>query len=324
MQHEMADIFGDSTVFEPYLLDVKEMFTGLPHREILKAVDFLIQQTRKQTRSQFIRVPNEKSRKPAFGKSANRFEVSHITFQQITDVVAFDIRSAIFTLGNITFIQREGAPIGGVLSTAEAIATCAYAECLWHTSLGPDARFIRAIRYVDDIFLLTAFSRHHPQTRVLAHSLFNDLRDNCYPHGLILEQEDCKDSSLTFLETNVRVSDNTITASHHNKNIVSIRTTGHQRFFNLQSSRSYSSRNSKRGVIVARLMAISKSSPDDASLSNAVKSLFIELKTLGYGPKLMKQACVRMYHHTNSQVWNKISRSFLSTRSFRSLMFLKE
>ena len=39
---DLHDTFGPHTRFVLYLADVKEMFTNLPHLEILKAIDFII------------------------------------------------------------------------------------------------------------------------------------------------------------------------------------------------------------------------------------------------------------------------------------------
>jgi hypothetical protein len=194
------------------------MFTGLPHFVIRNALVFLIDYARQLTRSQYVRVPNDKSRPCAFGRSANTFDVAEITFTQIFEIVSFDIRSAVFTLGSHLFLQKSGAPIGGVLSTAEAIATCVHAEHVWHSSLGVDAMFIRVVRYVDDLIGVAVFDNKSEVSRVRAQTLVQQLQSSCYPDGLVLQREQFQNKSVVFLEAKVHVSANKITVSHHSTN----------------------------------------------------------------------------------------------------------
>jgi hypothetical protein len=310
IQSDIGSTFQANTVFLPFAFDVKEMFTGLPHFVIRNAVLFLIDYARELTRSQYVRVPNDKSYPCAFGRSANKFDVAEITFSQIFEIVSFDIRSAVFTLGSHLFLQQSGAPIG-ILSTAEAIATCVHAEHVWHSSLGVDAMFIRVLRYVDDLIGVAVFNDKNAASQLRAQTLVRQLQTTCYPDGLVLQQEQFHNQSVVFLEANVHVSRNKITVSHHSKNIQHIRDTGSQKFYTMQCSNSFSSRNSKRGVLISRLIAISSNSPCSTSLLSAVKNLFHETSTLGYGNRIQRQACARMYRVSHNDIWLTISQSLL-------------
>jgi hypothetical protein len=317
MQNELSDVFGQDTAFLPMVFDVKEMFTGLHHAQIRRAIQFLIEKSTSLTRSKFVRVPRDKARPCVFGKSANIFEVSHVSFQQIYDVVSFDIRSAVFSLGNTLFIQKSGAPIGGVLSTAEALATCAFAEYSFHSSCVVDNRVFRVCRYVDDIWGVCCYKKSDDFSLQNAQHISQMLQNNCYPGGLVLKQDEFKNGTGIFLETRVSVTGNKIYAFHHSKNLRNILESGKQKFYTMQSSLSFSSRNSKRGVIVARLMAISKNSPDLTTLFCSVAAFFVELKILGYGTRILKQACMRLYFHSKSDLWLEIPRILLAQNALR-------
>jgi hypothetical protein len=116
---DLGDNYEQNTEFLEFSVDVKEMFTQLPHKEIRLATKFVIDVTKKLTRSNYVRVP--KFRKEcAFGKSSNKNDVLQISTDQIFELVCYDVRSAIFRVGKHIMKQSNGAPIGGVLSTAEA------------------------------------------------------------------------------------------------------------------------------------------------------------------------------------------------------------
>jgi hypothetical protein len=311
-QTELSATFDNDTAFLPFSMDIKEMFTDLLHSVVRDSIIFVISQANDLTRSKFVRIPRDKALKCSFGKSSNRFETDHISFEQIFDVVDFDIRNAFFTVGDQIFHQINGAPIGGVLSTAEAIATCAAAEFKWLSSLGADARYLSAIRYVDDLCGIVAYRKGDQQSYSNAQALLHDLQHNCYPGGLVLKEEKIDQGQFRFLETLVTVAQDKISASFFSKNIDEICKTGSQKFYTLQSSWSYSSRKSKLGVIVARLSAINNNTNSSLDLFRAVGLFLIELRLLGYGSKIMRQACSRMQRHTGGDIWSLITRFLVS------------
>jgi hypothetical protein len=314
-QQDLDSVFGEQTLFLPFSMDIKEMFTDLLHSAIRDSILFVIDQANDLTRSKFVRVPRDKSLQCSFGKSSNRFETNHVSFAQIFQIVDFDITNARFTVGKHIFHQVNGVPIGGVLSTAAAIATCAAAEHRWLSSLGADARFLRAVRYVDDVSGVVAYRENDQQTLNLAHSLLDSLKNDCYPGGLLLKDENIESGSFKFLETITTISKNQIHATFNNKNIDSICSSGTQKFYTLQSSYSYSKRSAKLGVIIARLHAMDRNTATSSDLFKAVGLFFIELRLKGYGTKIMKQACARMQTHTGGTIWPLISKFLISCSS---------
>lgn len=112
-----------------------------------------------KTRSHFVQVPYDRSVSPSFGKSTNYNEVCDFLFTDLLDIVDFDLRNAIFTVGAHLRQQHVGTPIGGILSTVYAVLTCAFAEHKWVCSLGTDVHYFSSVRYVDDGAVAIAFSK---------------------------------------------------------------------------------------------------------------------------------------------------------------------
>ena len=94
--------------------------------------------------------------------------------------------------------------MGGYISSAEAIVTCAYSEHQWLATLGVDDRLLRARRYIDDLQSVFAVDRTSFASRKKAECLAQSLLRDCYPPSLVLEQEELAKNanhvSYRFLE----------------------------------------------------------------------------------------------------------------------------
>lgn len=300
---------SDQLEFIPFSLDIKEMFTGLPHKTIKQAVDFLLHHAATLNRRNVahIRVPKDKSDPCGWGKSANLSEVHNITFTQIRGVVHFDVGSAYFSVGDTILLQKAGAPIGGVLSTALAVSTCVYTEIMFVESLGVDSRRLRVIRYVDDITVLIAILRNDPESLIKAQELYQNLKVNCYPKELVLKPENINNGSFKFLETLTTVRGNTIRVRHFSKNTQHIKNNGNQKFYCIQHAQSFSPWNTKYGVAISRLLAITDHCSSRALLIKCVHEFFFELKFLSYSTKFIRRVCQRMFRKTDDAIWLKLA-----------------
>lgn len=187
--------------------------------------------------------------------------------------------------------------MGGFISSAEAVITCAYAEHQWLSSLGVDSH-LSACRYIDDLRSVIAYDCTDHFSKRKAEFLANELLNECYPKSLKLEKEELELSfdsvEYRFLEAKITTTRNTSTVQHWNKNIASIMETGTQKFLNLQHARSFGNRNTKRGVIISRVMAIDRISSSETLKFYAVMNLFLELRLLGYSCRMLKQVCRNM------------------------------
>ena len=304
---QMKFLHGESVLLLPFSLDIKEMFTGLPHLVIRTAVRWLLDHAKTCTRSVFIRVPKDKKMSCAWGKSSNLAEVLEISFQQVFEVVNFDLTHAIFTVGSHLTRQKQGAPIGGVISTSIAIATCVYSEVAFISTLGVDAKFLRVIRYVDDITGVVAFFRNDPESFARAKGILRNLQTECYPKPLLLKPEPIDQGSFRFLETLTTVQGNTVVIRHHNKNYESLRTTCSQKYYTIQHAHSFSPMKSKYGVVISRLIAISNHCVSDLLLKESIQQFFYELRFLCYSNRFIRRVCQHMYRNTDLDIWLSVS-----------------
>ena len=302
--------FGEDIELMPFSLDIKEMFTALPHKAIRDAVSWLLDHAKTCTRSKYIRVPKDRNNSCGWGKSCNTFEVAEISFIQIIELVNFDLSNALFTVGNTLLKQKQGAPIGGVMSTALAITTCVYSENCFLQTLGVDSRYLRVLRYVDDISGVIAIPRNEKNAWINALVLFRRLRDQCYPKELLLKPEVIENGTFRFLETLTTISGSEICVKHYSKNAESIAAYGCQKFYTIQHSTSFSPWRSKFGVAIARMISISQHSGSRKSLRIAVNKFIHELYFLRYSRRFVRRVCHRMYRKTDDDIWL----SFTSSR----------
>ena len=89
----MKNKYGPDTLFLEFSLDIKEMYCELPHDIILRSIDFLIENCRELTRSEFISVPFKKDLEMRFGKSSNNLQNAVFHFDSITFIVKFDLEN---------------------------------------------------------------------------------------------------------------------------------------------------------------------------------------------------------------------------------------
>ena len=300
---------GEDIQLMPFSLDIKEMFTALPHKAIRDAVTWLLDHAKTYTRSKYVRVPNDRSMMCGWGKSCNTFEVAQISFTQITELVRFDLNNAIFSVGNTLLKQKQGAPIGGVMSTALAITTCVYSENCFLETLGVDSRYLRVLRYVDDISGVIAIPKNEKNSGINALLLYRKLCNLCYPKELLLKPEVIRNGRFRFLETMTTVRGNEITVEHYSKNAEFIATNDAQKFYTIQHSTSFSPWRSKFGVAIARMISISQHSGSRKSLRRSVNEFIRELNFLGYSTRFVRRVCHRMYLRTDDEIWLKVTKA---------------
>jgi hypothetical protein len=150
------------------------------------------------------------------------------------------------------------------------------------------------------------------RSRDRAHEIIKDLKENSYPYGLVLKEEEINNGEFRFLETLTRVSRNNIKSEFLNKNIEQLYLTGQQKFYTFQSEMSFGDRRQKLGAIIARLIAIQHNVSSAPELFRAVGHYFIELRVLGHAKKTLKRACRRLFYRTGGDIWLLIPRILLS------------
>lgn len=302
-EEKIAETFGTDTALVVVTADIKEMFTGLPHASILNAVRWLIGESKSRTRSEYMRIPKDKSIAASFGKSLNLFNTRQIKFSQVIEITTFELRNCFFTLGSNILLQTGGAPIGGICSSAYAIATCAYAEVEMLSSLGKDSAYISGVRYVDDVSAFISYSLSDPKSKSNAESVKKMLLEKCYPEGLELKEEPIVENAFKYLETTISVDKTSLTVMHFQKNFKSLCENAGQRYYNLKHSSSFESSQAKRGVIISRMLTIVRNCSREIDVAVCICRFLVELFYLGYGVRMIKQALAVMFKKDGREFW---------------------
>ncbi|GBG72271.1 hypothetical protein CBR_g11200 [Chara braunii] len=105
--------------------DVKDMFSRLPHREIITAVDWLVNWHRERGRK-VVRV-NPRGKGAVFDcKTKDSWWA--VSLQEIRGFVAFDLEHTVTVASGLMLRQTIGVPMGKSTSPPLACIMCAYAE----------------------------------------------------------------------------------------------------------------------------------------------------------------------------------------------------
>ena len=104
--------------------------TSLDHASITTAVTDVLKHVSKNTRRKEVMVPKSKMMgTPHLGRSSSVDDKAvTFTFDELLDIVKFDLNNAYFRIGDTILQQRVGIPMGSPLSPALAQIVCAWYE----------------------------------------------------------------------------------------------------------------------------------------------------------------------------------------------------
>ena len=287
-------------------MDIKNMYTNLSHQSIRRSIQWLIEVGRDDRRRSIhyntISIHRRKRSDVHFGRNYNNIAYVTINVTTLLDVVDFDLNQCIFTIGDIISKQVDGIPMGGYLSAIMAIVTCSYSEYQFHSTLGVDVMYIRAIRYMDDLNTFIVYDSQSLASYEHAKKLQHQIIHTCYDPTLELETQPINDNQYQYLEANINISNiNDITVFPLRKNYQSIITTNQQKIFKFQHyTYSYSSAHAKRGAIIGTIHRLIRNSNNNILLFIALNQLYIELATLSYSLRCYTQALHHVYTTTNN------------------------
>ena len=200
--------------------DVKQMFTFLSHKGIINSLEWLLKEMsdlkqytqrggvdrtpRKIKKNQVTLVvetgeiywgkdTHEGYSKPTGGPD----DVVIFNFADIRAIVQMDLDYTYSTVGKTTLKQKQGCPIGGILSSFYANLVCAKQEYEFRIkeTYNREQR-IYGIRQVDDLILWVAYEHKNEQSENEAQQILKEALDTktgkseVYCDGLTLEEED--------------------------------------------------------------------------------------------------------------------------------------
>ena len=152
--------YGNKTYILSFQSDVKQMYTNLCTKEIMKAINWLLNcmkktcPKRKQyseilsvSKSAQIKYPHN----VRWGRGTDYDNTTTVTFQDLKNIFTIDLKYSYTTALGKLYYQKIGCPIGGYLSAFYANVVCAYHEWCYISTLERKGIRIYGIRQMDDL-----------------------------------------------------------------------------------------------------------------------------------------------------------------------------
>ncbi|GBG65916.1 hypothetical protein CBR_g54209 [Chara braunii] len=190
---------GSGAILTARSYDIKDMFSQLPHDEILQAVDWVIKWHKEKGR-QFVRV-NTRGRGSTFGLTTGQDHWRLLEFDDVFNFIRIDLRHTYTFALNVLLQQRIGIPMGKSTSPPLACILCAHAEHKFLCSLGTNRQRVFGVRLVDDVSLIIASKTPTEQEVDGIWQRFEE----CYPSNLSLKRTDDGTGKWDFLGCEVKI-----------------------------------------------------------------------------------------------------------------------
>lgn len=289
--------------------DLANMYTSLDHGSIRKAVQWLLDSVRSSSRRSEVSVPAFKmGEKAHLGRSGESDSKRiNFTFDELINVIKFDLKNSYFKIGDRILQQRVGIPMGSPLSPALAQIVCAYYEAQTLANAARDGitNPVEGIRYVDDLTALIYYDPAVPASKVDAEELARRIQNGYHPN-MDLEVENT-DMPFKFLSSILRVNKNKckITSRFHNKNKKQIKQGKPQLFPTYQHYHSHAPARQKMSVVISSIHRIGNACSSHKAAQNAFNIISRELRCLKYPEKIISSALRRV--RNKDQRWHAIS-----------------
>ncbi|GBG91491.1 hypothetical protein CBR_g52446 [Chara braunii] len=179
--------------------DIKDMFTKLPHNDIVDAVDWVIDHHERKGRNS-VRV-NTKGKGCSFGSTVGDEAWRKLAFVDIQKFVRWELEHTFTRATGVLLRQVVGIPMGKSTSPPLACILCTFAEFKFLNSLGHWRLSVLGFRLMDDVSLVIINGRKKQTPVDLIRSRF----EVCYPNGLTLKRTDQEQGSWDFLGTKMTV-----------------------------------------------------------------------------------------------------------------------
>ncbi|GBG86510.1 hypothetical protein CBR_g41503 [Chara braunii] len=188
---------GKKGVVESASYDIKEMFSRLPHTDIIDAVSWIVDHYRSKGKT-CVRV-NTRGRGASFGKTTGSDHWRQLEFDDLVKFVRLELKHTYTYATGVLPRQVIGIPMGKSTSPPLACILCAFAECKFLNSLGSLRKRVFGIRLIDDVILITAALTGQQWKKILEEF------EKCYPQNLVLKRTDDGNGILPSLDASIHV-----------------------------------------------------------------------------------------------------------------------
>ena len=229
-----------------------------------------------------------------WGRGTNGDDTATITFKQLMDIYTLDLDYSFTTCQGSIQYQKIGCPIGGYLSAFYANTVCAYHEWQYINSLKQNHTKIYGIRQMDDLLVWIAMKKHDKNSHDEAIRMKQYIlqKNGVYKGGLELEEEHVKTVSkhgqsyyvhdFAGVEITIRKKHPTAISKTLNKSRDGIKRFQTQTKIRYPPWLSYTSKQSKRGVIIGTLHRTAEQNTTTALAVQSMLENYEEYKAIGY------------------------------------------
>lgn len=284
--------------------DIKNMYTELPHGEIVKAIEWLIERVKGKIRgSEWIRVKKKGRGGGCFGKGGDRKSYAEIRVKDIIKIVEFDLNNCYIKIGEIVLKQRWGVPMGSPLSPVLVIVICTKYEVTFMETLGRDNR-LRVKRYIDDVWCVGKYRRESTIERQDTFRAITDLKSHCYHPRMVLETEGISEVA-EFLECKIEKREGKWRCEYRVKN----REREESRMKRIKRFAEYESYGEKEkiGIVVGAMSRVEQNCSDEMGRVRGCVGVVRDLHKAGYPNREIKRGLERMGRKKGG-VWKKLKR----------------
>jgi hypothetical protein len=182
--------------------DIKNMYTELPHKEIIEVIEWLVDRVKGKVRgSKWLRVEKRGRGGGGFGRGEVKKGWVELKMRDIVRVVMFDLNNCYIRLGDVIVQQKWGIPMGSLLSPILVIVICVKYETVFGATLGVDNR-LKIKRFMDDVWVIGKYKRGNRMEEREIDKAIIDFRTFCYHERMIIETEGVQEM-VEFLECKV-------------------------------------------------------------------------------------------------------------------------
>ncbi|GBG59025.1 hypothetical protein CBR_g24372 [Chara braunii] len=258
--------------------DIKDMFSKLPHMDIMEAVDWIVDHF--QSRGKKSVGVNTRGRGSSFGRTTGADHWRKIELEELRRFVGLDLQHTYIKATGVLLKQVAGIPMGKSTSPPLACIMCAHAEFKFLCEQRSQRANIFGIRLIDDVSVVIASKK---KDRRISEQIRADF-EKCYPRNLTLKRTDGGKKNWDFLGLEMRQQDVTPFLSYVqlSKNEKTVWTEERLEFKIGQEYHSWGSKRQKSAVIPSRLHRIERNTIVRNELPDKVLTLSRELRMMDF------------------------------------------
>lgn len=195
-------------------LDVKNQFSNLKQKETLLSFDRMVSAIKNYDHKiKFVSIAKNRLNKKYDGFNSNNYNYHKLNFSDIRNYLIYEMNTTYIKIGSKIIKQKEGLPMGGLISAGLASIDCMRKENenkkIWRHSNTQS----KSIRYRDDILYIVTKEMNEIEVKTL-----HDKFEKIYGDDLEIELETVSFTEAKMLDMKVMKLNNKIETFDNNKN----------------------------------------------------------------------------------------------------------